>query len=164
MKSMLTMVLFLIAPMAAIAQDAVPLQKIVEQQERLRNELADGLDGATPRQTRIIRKAQDEFFAITEGVQSLDQLSIQDKVRVKNALDSITAQVVNTSASRSDQEVCWREARVGSKTKVTHCGTKEEIEQLRRDSVDAMERDRVCDASNGVGNCGTIPDPPQARR
>lgn len=156
-------VLLLIAPITSFAQNE-SLQAMIEQQRQLRADLAEGIEGATPRQVRIIGKAQDEFFAITEGVQRLDQLSIQDKVRVKNALDTINAQVVNTSASRSDQEVCWREARVGSKTKVTHCGTKEEIAQLRRDSVDAMERGRLCDASNGVGNCGTIPDPSGARR
>lgn len=99
---------------------------------------------------RIIGRAQDEFFSITKGVQSLDQLSIQDKVRVENALETINAQIVNTSASKSDQNVCWREAKTGSRIMVTRCGTKEEIEQVRRDSQSAMEKRRIC---SGPG-CG----------
>lgn len=149
MNAVLILVLLLIVPMTSLAQDE-SLQAMVQQQQQLRADLAKGLDGVTPRQVRIIGKAQDEFFAATQGAQSLDQLSIQDKVRIENALETINAQIVNTSASRSDQDTCWREAKTGSRTKVTRCGTKEEVEQVRRDAQSAMEKRRIC---SGMG-CG----------
>lgn len=156
MKIPMLAVLLLISPTTAIAQGQDPLPRIMKQQQQLRLDIDAGMEGLTPRQARIIRKAQEEFFAATEGVQSIEQLSIQDKVRMENALETINAQVVNTSASRSDQDICWRESKTGSRTKVTRCGTKEEIEQTRRDSQSAMEKARICDASSGT-SCGAIP-------
>lgn len=149
MKNLMLAALLLVVPMTAIAQEEESLQTLVEQQRQLRLDLDDGIEGVTPRNARIIRKAQDEFFTVSEGAQSLDQLSIQDKVRIENALETINAQIVNTSASRSDQNVCWRERKTGSRTMVTRCGTKEEIEQVRRDSQSAMEKSRICE-----GQCG----------
>lgn len=147
MKNIILMALLLGVPFTAIAQEQDPLQIMVEQQQQLRSDLEHGIEGLTPRQARILRKSQDEFFTVTEGAQRLDQLSIQDKVRVENALETINAQIVNTSASKSDQNVCWREAKTGSRTMVTRCGTKEEIEQVRRDSQSAMEKRRICSGS-----------------
>jgi hypothetical protein len=74
-----------------VAASPAPLPEIIEQQEQLRTDLADGLDGLTPRQIRIVTEAQAEFFALTAGKQALDQLSIDEKVRVQNALASIKA-------------------------------------------------------------------------
>lgn len=152
MKSVLMMMMMLLSvvPMTAIAQETAPLQEMVEQQEQLRSDMADGIDGLTPRQARIITDAQAEFFAITAGKQALDQLSIQEKVRLENALESINAQMVNTRASLADQENCVREAKTGSRAVVTRCGTREQADEARRGAREYMERPRIC---SGPG-CG----------
>lgn len=130
---------------AASAQtDRTSLQVLVEQQEALRAQLTEGIDGVTPRQARLINKAQGEFFAIVKGKQALDELGIEDKIRVENALETINAQIVNTTAGRSDQNVCWREQTTGSKTKTTRCGTQREIDEAREGARGYLERPKVC--------------------
>ncbi|MBA2239440.1 MAG: hypothetical protein H0W24_12210 [Lysobacter sp.] len=133
-----------------VAASPAPLPEIIEQQEQLRTDLADGLDGLTPRQIRIVTEAQAEFFAIAAGKQTLDQLSIDEKVRLQNAFASINAQLVNTSVSLAEQDKCWREANTGSKTRVARCGTREEADEARRGAREYMERPRVC----GGPGCG----------
>lgn len=148
MKATFLMMLLLVSPVT-MAQDE-PLQVMLEQQQQLREDLDAGIDGLTPRQVRVIRKAQDEFFSVVADRTTLDALSISDKVRVENALETINAQIVNTSASMSDQNVCWRETKTGSGRRVTRCGTKAEAEQVRRGARDYLERPRIC---SGPG-CG----------
>lgn len=143
MRALFLLMLLALVPTAAIADDDT-LRIILEQQQQLRQDVDQGVEGLTPRQARIIRKAQDEFFAITQGKTSLDQLTIGDKIRVENALERINAQIANTSASRGDQNVCWRERKTGSKTVVTRCGTQEEIDQAREGARGFLERPRVC--------------------
>lgn len=147
--------LLLIAPFAVAAQPGPAdqessLQVLVDQQQKLRRQIDEGVDGLTPRQARVIRQAQDEFFGIVADRSALDELSIADKVRVENALETINAQIVNTPASLSDQEVCWREAKFGSRQMVTRCGTRTEIEQTREGARDYLSRPRIC---SGPG-CG----------
>jgi len=67
----------------------------------------------------MIRKSQAEVPALIEGKPSLDALPIDEKVRLENALESITAQVKGGRLGREDQNVCWRERKTGSQTKVT---------------------------------------------
>ena len=141
------------ATSAASAQSgATSLQVLVEQQEALRAQLSDGgIDGVTPRQASVIAKAQGEFFKIVEGKESLDELGIDDKIRVENALETINAQIVNTTAGRSNQDVCWRERTTGSKTKTTRCGTRREIDEAREGARGYLERPKVC-APPGCGS------------
>lgn len=151
MRTLVLMALLVLAPVVASAQEeGASLQMMIEQQQALRDDLATGVQGITPRQTRVIRKAQDEFFRIVAGRATLDELSIEDKIRIENALESINAQIVNTSASRSGQNVCWRETRVGSGKRVTRCGTEEERTRLREGARDYLARPRIC---SGPG-CG----------
>jgi len=135
-------------PLAAIAQDAPPPQKldrILAQQQELKRDLDAGkTDGLTTRQVNAIRKAQVDVFAVTEGKTSLDQLSMDDKVRLENALELINAEVKNTRAGRDDKQVCWRERMSGSNTKVTRCGTEAEMREAREGARDFLERPKVC--------------------
>lgn len=145
MKSMALCVLLLVMTGVATAEgDSNSLQAMVEQQKALRAEIAAGAEGLTPRQVRVIDKAQDEFFAIVAGKQTLDQLGIEEKVRVENALETINAQVVNTSRASSDQQVCWRETMVGSKMAVTRCGTQQEIDEAREGARGYLNRPKIC--------------------
>ena len=145
MRTVLLMALLVLAPMVATAEDEnASLQMMVEQQIALREELARGPQDLTPPQVGIIRKAQDQFFAIVEGKTTLDQLAIDDKVRVENALERINAELVNTNAARANQEVCWREHMVGSKMQVTRCGSQQEIDQAREGARGFMEKPKIC--------------------
>src|SRR5687768_5047724 len=85
--------LFVVA--AAIAADPVELlEKIRVQQTALAADLDAGKTAAlTPRQVGSIRRAQKEVFALTEGKSTMDDLSIDEKVRLENALELINAEV-----------------------------------------------------------------------
>lgn len=145
MRTVLLVALLLWAPIGAMAEETnASLQAMVEQQVALRDELARGPQDLTPRQVGIMRKAQDEFFRLVEGKTTLDQLAIDDKVRVENALERINAQFVNTNAARANQEVCWREQKTGSKMQVTRCGTQQEIDQAREGAVGFMLDPKIC--------------------
>jgi hypothetical protein len=109
MRNVLLAALLVLAPMGLIAQEVDALQVLVDQQTALRDELAKGAKDLTPRQVGIVRKAQDEFFRLVEGKSTLDQMPIDDKVRLENALERINAQLVDTNSARAKQEVCWRE-------------------------------------------------------
>ena len=129
----------------AMAQPSpTPLKPLVDQQSALRAELAKGIDGITPRQARIIDKAQSEFFAIVAGKQSLDELGIEEKIRVENALETINAQVATSRFAADDQQVCWRETKVGTKLPETVCASKKELEDGTQEARNYFNRPRVC--------------------
>ena len=75
---------------------------------------------------------------------SLDEISMDDKVRLENALERINAEVKNTRAGRDGRNVCWREKMSGTNTKVTRCGTEAEMREAREGARDFLERPRVC--------------------
>lgn len=121
------------------------LQVILHQQAELRADLDDGgIAGLTPRQNGIVRKAQAEVFAVTAGKTRLEQLSMDEKIRMENALERINAEVKNTRSASDDQNVCWRERVSGSKMKTTRCGTKAEMREAREGARDFMEKPKVC--------------------
>ena len=142
--------LALAAPFTATAQDdpAPPpqkLEKILDQQQALKRDLDAGkAEGLSTRQVNVIRKAQVDVFAVTEGKTSLDQLSMDEKVRLENALERINAEVKNTRAGHDDKQVCWRERASGTNTKVTRCGTEAEKREAREGARDFLERPKVC--------------------
>ena len=145
MRTMLWTVMLLLAPQGAMAgQDAVPLSKMVEQQVVLRDELAKSPKDLTLRQVGLIRKAQGEFFRLVDGKSTMDQLAIEDKVRVENALETINAQFVGTNRAGADQQVCWRETTVGSKMKATRCGTQQEIDDAREGARGFLLKPKIC--------------------
>lgn len=133
---------------AASAQQApssTDLQQILTQQQELKRDLDAGkTDGMTTRQVNAIRKAQTDVFAVTEGKTTVEQLSMDDRVRLENALERINAEVKNTRAGRDGKNVCWREKVSGTNTKVTRCGTEAEMREAREGARDFLERPRVC--------------------
>lgn len=128
------------------------LSDILDQQRALATQLDEGgTSGLTIRQKNLIRKAQKEVFAITDGKTSLDQLSMDDKVRLENALERINAEVKGGGlAATNEQNVCWRERKTGSTVKVTRCGTEAERREAREGARDFLDRPRVC-----AQNCGS---------
>ena len=121
------------------------LQLIVKQQAELKADLDDGgIAGLTTRQNNLVRKAQAEVFAVTENKATMDELSIDDKIRLENALERINAELVNTRAASDEQNVCWRERVSGTGVKKTRCGTKAEMREAREGARDFLERPKVC--------------------
>jgi hypothetical protein len=147
----------LVLSVAAWAQEAAPaaeedgLVLIVEQQKEIKADLDDGgIDGLTPRQNGLVRKAQAEVFALVEGKSRLAELSIDEKVRLDNALERINAQVVNTREASDKRDVCWRERVSGTTVKKTRCGTEAEMREAREGARDFMEKGKIC----GGPGCG----------
>jgi vancomycin resistance protein YoaR len=127
------------------------LQVLVQQQTAIKADMEDGgIQGLSPRQNGLLRKQQVEFFAIAEGKSRLDDLSIDEKIRMENALEKINAIVGNTPAATAKQNVCWREAKTGSTVKVTRCGTEAERDRAREGARDYLLRPKICGE-----NCGS---------
>jgi len=148
---LLALVIACSSPLAANAQDtaATPqkLDLILAQQRDLKHDLDTGkVDGMTTRQVNAIRKAQVDVFAATDGKTSLDQLSMDEKVRLENALERINAEVKNTRSAQDDKQVCWRERTSGTTMKVTRCGTEAEKREAREGARDYLDRPKVCGA------------------
>jgi hypothetical protein len=121
------------------------LQVILNQQNALKADLDDGgIEGLTPRQVKAVRKAQDEVFAVAEGKARMDDLSIDEKIRLENALERINAEIVNTRSASDDQNVCWRERVSGTTVKKTRCGTQAEMREAREGARDFMEKAKIC--------------------
>ncbi|MFC5578681.1 hypothetical protein ACFPOA_11765 [Lysobacter niabensis] len=155
MKALLLSVLLSAACWAACAADQPPsgdtsLLQLVEQQRALKAQIDAGSSGLTPRQVKQVRKAQDEFFAIADGKDTLAQLSVDEKIRVENALELINAEVVDTRVAGDDQNVCWRERASGTHMKVTRCGTKQEMREAREGARDYLDRPKTCGADCGA--------------
>ncbi|KQY49384.1 hypothetical protein [Lysobacter sp. Root494] len=149
MKAIMCLVLTVASMTAAAADQPAPdqdsLQVLIAQQQVLRTDLQDGgIEGLSARQNKLVGKAQDEFFAVTEGKTKLDDLSIGEKIRMENALERINAEVKNTRVAGDDQNVCWRERVSGSTRKMTRCGTKAEMREAREGARDYMEKPKVC--------------------
>lgn len=149
MKTILLLLVFLfIAGPALAAGESAPvdsLQVLVDQQRDLKAKLDSGDEhGLTARQVKQVRKAQEEFFSIAEGKSTLDQLSIDEKVSMENALERINAEIKNTRVAADGQNVCWRERVSGSKMKTTRCGTEAERREAREGARDFMEKPKVC--------------------
>lgn len=155
MKTLLLSVILSAASWAACAADRplsgdTSLPQLVEQQRALKAQLDAGTSGLTPRQVKQVRKAQDEFFSIADGKDTLDQLSIDEKIRIENALELINAEVVDTRTASDDQNVCWREKASGTHLKVTRCGTKAEMREAREGARDYLDRPKACGADCGA--------------
>lgn len=133
----------LLRPTPAAAQ-SVSLQQILEQQRAL----AAGLDARdsrlTNREKNQIRRAQEQVFSIAGGHQSLDELNVDEKVRMENALEQINALVKGGHAAQAAKEVCRRERKTGSSAKRTECGTQAERDFAREGARAYMERPRIC--------------------
>lgn len=125
--------------------EAYTLAQIVQQQQELRTRLDAGDVGElTPRRVRVIRKAQDQVFQLSSGKSQLEELNVEERVQMENALEAINAEVVGTRSAQENQDVCWTEAKTGSKMKVTRCGTQEEIDEARRGARAWMEKPKIC--------------------
>lgn len=126
------------------AEQGDKLAVILEQQLSLKASIDAGTSGLSPRQVRMIRKEQESVFAVAGSNTRFDQLNIQEQIQLENALERINANVVGTRVAQENKDVCWTEAKTGSKLKVTRCGTQEEIDEARRGARAWMEKPKIC--------------------
>lgn len=139
------MLLAMVLAVPALARAEQSLAQILEQQRTLQADLDAGKVGdMTPRQVNAVRRAQKEVFAVAEGKTGLDDLDINEKIRLENALERINADYVGTRVAGDQKETCWRETITGSKTMTTRCGTQQERDQAREGARAWMEKPKVC--------------------
>jgi hypothetical protein len=142
---------------SAFASDGSPpsIDTIREQQGALQAGIEAGkTDGLTPRQVNIVRKSQKQVFELIDGRKDLADLSIEEKIRLNNALETINAQMKGGRLGQDEQQVCWRERKTGSTTKVTRCGSQAERDFLRQNAREYLEKPRVCTPPG----CGASPE------
>jgi hypothetical protein len=132
------------------------LQTIVAQQRQLAAKVSEGSLGLAARERAAVEKAQAEVFALAEGKGSLSDFTIAEKTRFENALEKINATVNGELLADEEQEVCWRQRKVGSQMMVTRCGTKREVAEAREGARGFMQRARTCVASE-TASCGAAP-------
>lgn len=138
-------ILVLAMPLAMAEDNRDSLEIMLEQQHELQADLDDGgIDGLTARQNSAIRKAQKEVFAIADGKARLEELSMDEKIRLENALERINAEMANTRSAADDQNICWRERVSGTGMKKTRCGTAAEMREAREGARDFLERPKTC--------------------
>ena len=78
-----------------------------------------------------ITQAQDKIFQMLDGVQSLDQLSPEQKTALSNELDRVKSGLVANDGSRM---ICHIETPIGSNIAKKRCETVAEREARSRDT------------------------------
>lgn len=118
---------------------------IIQDQQQIKSEFANGeYPDLTPRAKRLLTSAQDTIFSIAEGKSSVDDMSPDDQVRFKNAIEQVNAILVGRRSGEEKKEVCWRERQVGSQVMKTVCGTQQERDDVRQGAHDFLNKPRVC--------------------
>lgn len=83
-----------------------------------------------------VLSAQDRLFAMTEGKATLDELSVNDRVRAFNQLKRIEALLIRKDVDQ--REVCERTALVGTKRQQLACYDKAEQDARADRARDAL--------------------------
>jgi hypothetical protein len=134
-----------LVPTGSLWAQSVDLPQILAQQRELAAQLKDGSLALTPRAFNIVKKAQQEVFALSDGKTTLAELNIAEKTRLENALERINASVVGTRAAAGGKQVCKRVPVTGSAMKTTRCATQAEWDDVREQSRNSLEKQRVCE-------------------
>ena len=144
------LLLLAICSFAVMARKPVDLTRIVEQQRSIATQVASPeTTGLESRQIDAIRTAQVDVFAAIGDRRELSELNADEQVRLRNALETIDAEMKGTPFAERNREKCWRERKLGSTMKVTRCATQAELDQLREGARDWYEKADIC-----VGTCG----------
>ncbi len=119
------------------------LTVILDQHRALQSDLAASKVDLTPRELGVVRKAPAEVFSLTAGKTSIDQLDIEEKVRLDLALERIDTQLKGGDldhVAEGEEEVCKQVWRRGNTVKSTVCATRAEWDRIRQTSRDTLER------------------------
>lgn len=120
-----------------------PLERIVEQQRGLQRYLGN-IEGLTQRQRITVQKLQVEVFRLMQGKSTLAELSMEQKVRLENALERINAEIADTRMAHERRETCRVEKKTGTKIGKPRCMSADERNTIRLGSFDYLERPRIC--------------------
>ncbi|NUS39629.1 MAG: hypothetical protein HOQ02_11490 [Lysobacter sp.] len=132
-----------IAPAFAddVADTTVP--EILHTQHALREKL----DNPTGEYSRFdadaltrMRQAQDKVFGMLNGVTSLDQLTVDRKIELSNALSQIKATLLANEGSRM---ICHRERKTGTNLLERRCETVAERDARAHDAQIMMNHDGI---------------------
>lgn len=142
----LVIVLSLCLPgtLSATARTTGALSEIHAQQVQLRQEALAGQGrfkdlGAAEREALVAK--QDRFLALTMGRQSLDELSMDDRMSAINTLEAINATITRAEDERL---VCERIKQVGSHRPTRVCRTVAELREARQAAEKLMEERPAC--------------------
>ena len=146
-RIMLVVSLSLPGSLWASNRTSAELPQIHAQQLQLRQEAQAGQGrfkdmGATERQALVVQ--QDRFLALTKGRQSLDELSMDDKLAAINTLEAINATITRAEDERL---VCERIKQVGSHRPTRICRTVAELREARQAAEKLMEERPSCGPS-----------------
>lgn len=133
--------LMLVVP-SALAEEPGSLAEILAEQRDLATKLERNENsGLTPRMRSQIRKAQAEVFTLAEGRDSLDAMSLDEKVRLRNALERIRALL---ASAPGQGDVCERSRRSGTNRLSVRCASQGERDRAREGARSYLERPRIC--------------------
>lgn len=144
------LLLILLAAVALVAPpihaaDAERLSNIITEQRSIAARLDSGnTEGMKHKQVKTVRKNQKIVFDLAAGKQTLDQFNPKDRMRLKNALDAISAALVGTQKAENDQDYCWQERIVGTRVSKRRCGSERDRTAAREDAREYMLRGQHC--------------------
>ena len=131
------------------AQDAPQtVSEILQFQKNLRSKLDNPTGEYSPfseADLAKMKRAQDSVFSMLSGVDSLDQLNMDQKTSLSNSLDVIKATLLSDEGNRL---ICYRERKTGTNLVSKRCETvaernaraKESQEQMREMAPTAQTR------------------------
>lgn len=137
------LVLCVVAPWPGHAGDD-PLEPIIEQQLELAGQLDSGELDLAPGDAEAFRKNQARVFELVSPGTRLEDLRIEQRVQLDNALQRINAIVVGTRLADDDQRQCRSEKATGSQLRKLVCRTKGEWRQIAEDAQDYKGRGFIC--------------------
>ena len=82
-----------------------------------------------------MKRAQDNVFSMLSGVDSLDQLNLDQKTSLSNSLDVIKATLLSDEGNRL---ICHRERKIGTNIVAKRCETVAERNQHAKESQEQM--------------------------
>ena len=109
---------------------------------QFQKELRTKLDNPTGEYSRFseadvakMKRAQDNVFSVLSGVDSLDQLSLDQKTSLSNSLDVIKATLL---ADEGNRLICHRERKIGTNIVAKRCETVAEREARAKAAQEQM--------------------------
>jgi hypothetical protein len=131
----------------AHADDASTGQQSVAEILRLQHGLRERLEKPSGDYSRFdqaaigkMERAQDKVFHMLDGVASLDELNMNQKTELSNALDEIKAVLL---ANEPNRLICHRERRTGTNLVERRCETVAQREERAREADMQMRHDGI---------------------
>lgn len=125
-------------------ESANKLTDIRTQQMQIRDDLQAGRLQASARTRKVVEKDQAVVFSILDRNATMDDLDLEERIRLDNAIERIIGALGGTALAQSNQEVCRNERVSGSKLKKVTCETQGDKDRDREGARAWMEKPKVC--------------------